>query len=144
MLHCKALLGREQPGLRRWISPRFYRWFNIPVTVAEWLQWLVCPLPTGRRWLRLDSNLIGSVGGVPDHAKSLTVRYPGFKSLTVRCRGIKWTRDNLQLARHAAYEYGGWVNKECDWFKLSHVKTGWPKLEGWQNNKRNFTFPLLV
>ena len=38
---------------------------------------------------------------------------------------------------HAAYEYGGWV--ECNWFKLSHVKTGWPQLEG----KRNTTLLLL-
>ena len=40
----------------------------ISVTVAEWLQWLACPLPTGRRWLGLGSNPGGSVGGVPDHA----------------------------------------------------------------------------
>ena len=41
---------------------------DTPVTVAEWLQWLPCPLPTGRRWLGLVSNPGGSVGGVPDHA----------------------------------------------------------------------------
>ena len=38
------------------------------ITVARWLQWLACPLPTGRRWLRLGSDPGGSVGGVPDHA----------------------------------------------------------------------------
>ena len=39
-----------------------------PVTVVEWLQWLACPLPTRRRWLRLGSNPGSSVCGVPDHA----------------------------------------------------------------------------
>ena len=39
----------------------------IPVTVAKWLQWLACLLPTGRHWLRLGSNPCGSVGGVSDH-----------------------------------------------------------------------------
>ena len=40
-----------------------------PVTVAEWLQWLASPLPTGRRWLRFLGLIPGgSVGGAPDHA----------------------------------------------------------------------------
>ena len=41
---------------------------STPVTVAEWLQWLTCPLPTGRCWIRLGSNHGGNAGGVPDHA----------------------------------------------------------------------------
>ena len=40
----------------------------LPLTVAEWLQWLACPLQTGRHWLGLGSNPGDSVGGVPDHA----------------------------------------------------------------------------
>ena len=42
--------------------------YGTPVTVAERLQCLACPLPTGRRWLGLVSNPCGSVGDVPDHA----------------------------------------------------------------------------
>ena len=29
--------------------------------------------------------------------------------LTVHCRGIKWTRDNLPLARHVTYAYKLWL-----------------------------------
>ena len=38
------------------------------VPAAEWLQWSACPLSTGRHWLTLGSNPVGSVDGVPDHA----------------------------------------------------------------------------
>ena len=52
--------------------------------------------------------------------------------------GIKWTRDNLPLSRHAAYEYGGWVKSATGSNCLSST-TYWPQLGGWQYKKRYFT-----
>ena len=35
-----------------------------PVTVAEWLQWLECPLGVSEEWVRIPV----AVGGAHDHA----------------------------------------------------------------------------
>ena len=64
-----------------------------------WLEWLAYPLPIGRCWLGLGSNPGDSASALP---------------------GIKWTRGNLLLTDHAAYEYGGLDKERNLRFERSH------------------------
>ena len=77
--------------------------------MAEWLQQLGCPLPTGRCWMGLGVYPMGSADDVPCRPGLISeCALPGDYDLGTTCRSLGM--------QHISTEFG----KDCKWFALSH------------------------